>query len=173
MVESDQEGALLVGATLTTTLSHNQERVLSILSIISACLSICGSSLIIGRIVRCKSYIGSPYNRIMLGLSISDIISSFAAGFGVFLLPKETSPRVWAFGNETTCNMLGFLTQLAIGAVWYNGLLSLYYLFTVKFGVKRKSFASKYEVWFHLSAFFYFFATGVAGLIIDLYGELE
>lgn len=106
-----------ITTTSTTTLTDSQERVLSVLGIASASLSICGSALIITRILRCKTYIDSPYNRIMVGLSVSDIISSFANGFGVFFLPKQCSPRVWAMGNETTCNMLGFLTQLGGAAI--------------------------------------------------------
>lgn len=98
------------------TLSDQQERVLSILSLVFSLLSICGSTMIIARILRCRSY-STPYNRLMIGLSVSDIVTSFVLGFGVFLLPEETSTRNWARGNETTCHMLGFFSQLAIVAV--------------------------------------------------------
>lgn len=99
-------------------LSEDQERMLNILGVISSTLSIMGSGLILGRIFRCKSYV-TPYNRIMIGLSSFDMITSFAVGFGPLLLPNETSTRVWAFGNDTTCNFIGFLTQLGIGGIWY------------------------------------------------------
>lgn len=102
----------------SSSLSNSQQRILSALSMPTALLSILGSTLIIIRVFRCRLYKKSPYNRLMLALSASDIISSFSAGFGVFLLPQETSDVIWARGSETTCNLLGFLTQLAIGAIW-------------------------------------------------------
>lgn len=108
----------LSDTSTTSSLTDSQERVLNTLGIASASLSICGSVLIITRIIRCQYYKGSPYNRIMIGLCFSDIISSIASGFSFLFLPRETSPRVWAFGNETTCNMLGFLTQVGYAAFW-------------------------------------------------------
>lgn len=101
-----------------TTLTDSQELWLTVLGVISGTLSLIGSTLIIVRICRCRLYT-TPYQRIMLGLSLTDLVASFATGWGPLLfLPKGTSPRAVAFGNETTCNMLGFLTQFAICAVW-------------------------------------------------------
>ena len=55
----------------------------------------------------------------------------------------------------------------------YNGLLSVYYLMTIRFHVDRKAFAEKYEKWMHFSTIIFFLGTSVAGLGIDLFSELE
>jgi hypothetical protein len=102
-----------------TTLSDDQERLLSVLGVISGTLSLLGGGLIVARVWRLhRANTTTPYDRMMGALSIFDIMSSFSFGFGSLLLPKETSPRVWASGNEMTCNMLGFLTQLSFCSVW-------------------------------------------------------
>lgn len=102
-----------------TTLDDSQERLLSILAVISGTLSIFGSGLILFRVFRnYRNKSTTPYDRIMGGLSVFDMISSFSFGYGTFLLPQETSPRAWAMGTSLTCNLLGFLTQLSFCAVW-------------------------------------------------------
>lgn len=55
----------------------------------------------------------------------------------------------------------------------YNGLLSVYYLMTIRFHVDRKVFAEKYEKWMHVSTIIFFLGTSMAGLGIDLFSELE
>ena len=53
----------------------------------------------------------------------------------------------------------------------YNGLLSLYYLLTVRYGVQRDVFAKKYEPWFHMLAILFFVGTATAGLAMGMYSE--
>lgn len=100
-----------------STLTDDQESLMSILGAISGSLSILGSSIIVYRVYKNRKNT-SPYDRIMLGLSLCDIVSSFAFGLGPSLLPSVTSTRSWAKGNVTTCNFLGFLTQFSFCAVW-------------------------------------------------------
>lgn len=75
-----------------SSLTDDQERLLSIIGLVAATLSLLGSSLIVARIWQ-NRHATTPYDRLMLGLSLSDIISSFAFGFGPFLLPQDTSTR--------------------------------------------------------------------------------
>lgn len=49
----------------------------------------------------------------------------------------------------------------------------MYYLLTVRFGVKREVFSQKYELWFHLSAILFFSGTATVPLVLDMYGENE
>lgn len=90
---------------------------MSILGLISGSLSLVGSSLIVFRAFKNRRDM-TPYDRIMLGLSLTDMVSSFVYAFGPLLLPADTSTRSWALGNDRTCKMLGFLTQFAFAAVW-------------------------------------------------------
>ena len=115
----------------------------------------------------------TPYDRIMLGLSISDMISSLTWAISPFLLPEDTSARVWAKGSDASCSFLGMLTQLSFASIWYNGMLSIYYLLTVRFGVKRERFQRRYELAMHLSTIIYFGGTALVGIFINLYSEIE
>lgn len=155
-------------------LSDGQEIALSLLQIFSGTLSLIGSSVLVFKILTKSSHNQktTPYDRIMLGLSSCDIIASCTYAVGPFMLPSETSQRVWASGNESTCSQLGLLFQLSFSAVWYNCLLSFYYLLTVRFQVKREEFQRKYEKWMHLSVIFFVF-TAIIGYIGDWYTEME
>lgn len=160
----------------STDLSPEQDVALILLQIFSATLSLIGSSIIVFKIVRSlyRSKSSTPYDRIILGLSSCDILASFTYILAPFLLPRATSKRVWAFGNETTCSWLGFLTQLACyWAIWYNCILSFYYLLTVRFQVKRKAFVQKYEMWMHLSGAIFFPLTAAIGLMGNWYSEMR
>lgn len=160
----------------STYLSREQDIALVLLQIFSSTLSLIGSSIIVFKILRSlhRSKSSTPYDRIILGLSSCDIVSSFTYMLAPFLLPRATSNRVWAFGNETTCTWLGFLAQLACyWAIWYNCVLSFYYLLTVRFGVKRKAFIRKYELWMHLSGAIFFPMTAIIGLMGNWYSEMR
>lgn len=77
-------------------LTDFQKKLLAILPVPSSLLSIFGSSIIIvmvWKIRKTKSWI--PYQRLLLAMSICDIISSMALAAGPFLYPKETSDKVW------------------------------------------------------------------------------
>jgi len=134
-----------------------------------------GSSAILFKIIRNlrrDSSTTTPYDRIILGLSTCDVISSLTYALGPFLLPRETSKRVWAFGSRSTCTYLGFFFQLAcFWAIWYNCLLSFYYLLTVRFKVRKKDFRKKYELIMHLSGAIFFPVTAATGFFGGWYSE--
>lgn len=155
-----------------STLTDSQEKTLSLLSVIAAILSICGSSVIIYRIFKFRQET-TPYERIMLGLSSYDIVASLTFGLAPFLAPSSTSERVWAIGSDATCSFHGFLSQLSFAAVMYNAWLAYYYLFTVRLGMKRYDFARRFEVSMHAFTFLYFISTGLGGVFVGFYGELE
>eukprot|EP00934_Nitzschia_sp_Nitz4_P005342 Nitzschia sp. Nitz4//scaffold7_size249615//165961//167400//NITZ4_001190-RA/size249615-processed-gene-0.149-mRNA-1//1//CDS//3329558481//5332//frame0 len=158
--------------TSITPLTDGQEVVLSVLGLISGTLSVFGSSVIIFKILH-NLYRATPYDRLLLALSSCDIIASLTFAVSPFLLPKETSQRAWAAGNDATANMLGFLTQFSFSAILYNGMLSYYYLLTVKYGVKRADFAQKYEPWMHVITLTFFLVTATVGSVMGFYNEVE
>jgi len=155
-------------------LTEQQEVVLSVLQILSATLSLVGSCIIVFKIFRSMYHkqTTTPYDRIILGLSSCDVVSSCMYIMSPFLLPQNTSQRVWAVGNDATCQALGFLTQLSvIWAIWYNCILSFYFLLTIRFQVKRKDFVRKYELWMHLPGAIFFPVSALVCYIFGWYGE--
>ena len=78
------------------SLSDAHKKLLAILPIPSATLSIFGSTIIIVMLIKGrKQKPWIPYQRLLLAMSICDIISSLTLAAGAFLYPKETSDKVW------------------------------------------------------------------------------
>ena len=116
----------------------------------------------------------TPYDRIMLGLSIYDVIASVSYVLTPFMgVGVSDSARIWSIGTPATCTMMGVLQQISFGAVWYNCMLSYYYLATIRFGVKRHVFAQLAEKWIHVGTTFYFWATAIFGAGIGFYSEVS
>jgi hypothetical protein len=155
-----------------SSLSDGQEIILSVLMICSGVLSILGSSTIVYRVAENKTRT-KPYDRIMLGLSVCDIVASFSYIVTPFLLPKETSQRVWASGSDGSCSILGWLTQLSFAAVVYNSLLSYYYLLTLKYSISHDDFESRFEPYWHSLTIFFFIFTATAGVPFQIFSEVE
>lgn len=111
----DSNNNNLVAIEDISTLSDSQEKTLSMLSVVSAMLSICGSFVIVIRVLghkRLQQKV-TPYHRIMLALSLCDISASTTFALSPFLAPASTSQRVWAIGNDATCSFHGFLSQVS------------------------------------------------------------
>jgi len=153
-------------------LTDTQMNVISFLYVFSSILSILGSSTILYKVLGDFENSNS-YDRMMLGLSTFDVIASFGFALTPLLLPKETSTRPWAIGNNTTCTLLGFITQLGVSAVLYNMFLSFYYLLTIRYGIKRKDFASKYEMWIHGFVVLFAVMTAVVGATLGVFSEVQ
>ena len=183
--------------TTNNRLSDKQEEILSLLLVLSGILSIVGSSTIVYKIAhkwntkrKAKQIIATvltpissstsspssltPYDRLMLGLSVSDIWASMIYVMTPFLVPgHHDKSRVWARGNEISCNCLGFFQQLALIALWYNCMLSFYYLFTIRLAMKRTNFVRRIEPYMHISSIGYNVIAAIVGISIDVFDEMD
>ena len=190
-----------------STLSATQMKLLSVLSIVPVLMSVTGSLTIISMVISSKRLRTktTTYRRLLLGLSIIDVLVSASYPFWWFLLPREypdqphhaSNDRVWAFGNNTTCQILGFFQQIGLGTVAYNGMLSFYFLLTVRYGWREEHFIKKWKLplssWFppsclcchtyqgiisvdrvmHLLAAGFPFVGAVVGLAYGFYGPSD
>ena len=128
---------------ITTT----QDKFLSIIPIPSAILSIFGSSVILYMAIstrREKKW--TTYTRLLIGLSVCDIISSVSLAVAAFLRRPE-SGRVWAVGNDATCTAIGTMTQFSYSNLFFNATLSYYFMITVRFQMKHSRIAQLVEPW--------------------------
>lgn len=158
-------------ALTPSTLDTNQERVLSILLVISASLSFLGSSSIVYKILRDgQQRLSKPYHRTILALSVADAIASVTFGLYPFLMPVDA--RIWSFGNDTTCAALGFFTQISFAAIGYNCILSFYYVLAIKYNVKRKDFSARYEKPLHVWNLVFFLTTASVGARYRFYSPV-
>ena len=155
-----------------TTLSDTKQVILCIAPILPSFLSI-GCSIAIIYMVR-LSGTSSVYKRILLMFSICDIIASLNLMIGPFLLDQATSLRHYAFGTKATCTISGAVVQFGFSSFMYYGVLSFYFLLTVKFGMKDHDKMSAYfEMTSHIVAIGFPLITSIIGIILNVYSELD
>ncbi|CAJ1945777.1 unnamed protein product [Cylindrotheca closterium] len=153
-------------------LSARKELALAILPIPSAMLSVVGSVTIIymaynnRRKRKC-----SPYTRLLVAMSVCDIILSSNLSMATFGRPHATSSRVYSFGNSATCSTVGFLNQATTATIFYQSMLSCYFVLTARFGVSNDYIAKKIEPWMHLVSIGYPLATAIITLSLGAYDE--
>eukprot|EP00980_Cylindrotheca_fusiformis_P022023 scaffold8910_cov102-Cylindrotheca_fusiformis.AAC.2 len=147
-----------------------QQKYLSLGILLPSLLSIVGSILIILHIRQEKRK--TPYRSILYWLSLCDVVNSTSLIFQPYLTPAEVDDAwVWSVGNDATCNMLGALTQFGFSAQLYSGLLSFYFLLTVRFGVKEKTFG-KALPYCHGIILLWSVTTAITGIVIGVYGPI-
>ena len=121
--------------------TENQAIAIAVAEKISAFLSICGSCLIIYRILKDPDTrdvkLKTMYHRIMLVMSLNDIIGSINLFLGTWMIPRDTvhSNFIWGnVGNHTTCNVQGYLTQASVLSVTIcTTFLSIYFVLFVRY----------------------------------------
>ena len=156
------------------SLSDAQKTILAILPIPSAILSICGSSIIIYMAYRSKkNKPWTPYSRLLVAMSVYDIITSITLGSAAFMNNYETSSKAWAMGNDSTCTVIGFFNQVGYGGMLYNAALSYYFFLTARFGMKNDQIAQCIEPTMHIFSVGYPTMTAFVGLILGVYSESE
>lgn len=101
-----------------------------------------------------KDHLGNnectPYRRILIGLSFSDILQSLSLLFGPFISPEATSKSPWAFGNLHSCEAFGFLLYAGqLGVCLYSTMLSFYFLRKIKYKMSNDDFRVKWEKKMH------------------------
>jgi hypothetical protein len=130
---------------------HNQNNTRGIIYRTSGSVSTIASICLIVHILRSHHGLSTTYHRLMFGLCIGDIMSSFAYALGSTMVPKEMNYFLpSAQGNMTTCTAQGFL--LTVGgptANLYNCSICLYYLSIIRYNKKDEYIRNKLEPWFH------------------------
>ena len=150
-----------------------RQRTLAILSGLSAILSVAGS----GCIVFCvftrwrRSGHATTRDRILLSMSVFDMIGSIAFGLGPLPTPPHTVDMVGAVGNTATCAIQGMGVQLGISVVpLYNSMLCIYFMLVAGYQVDEKVIAgSGAEIILHGIPLLYGIATAVTGLSLRLF----
>lgn len=184
-------------------LSVSQERLLAVLTCISVFLSLLGSSAILYSILADRKqrrqrngeqeaisglqqkrrkgrrrdsasdggYESLTYQRLLLAMSMFDIVFSIALALQRFLLP--TGSYHLAIGNQTTCNIMGTISQIGLAGILYYCMLNTYFMLTIRLGVSRKTMRKWIEPCMHLFAAGFPITTGVTGGILGVYDHLD
>ena len=116
----------------------------------------------------------SPYHRIIFGLSISDILQSFAILSGPFLSPAYVPQALWGAGNNITCNTNGvFFVVGFISTSMYTFFLCYFCLCKVKTNMTDDAFSQKIEWKMHTFIIAFNVIVCVAGLITNTFNTFN
>jgi hypothetical protein len=144
--------------------TNNQQKALLIVPIITGTISLLSSSILVYGITISdrKRRLILTYHRLILGMSVMDIISSFNMAYlGGWTIPPPSSTIVmensnstttatsasnqeeesgWGigYGTITSCNINGFLGQIGMSGAFYSTCIALYFLITLRSLKRRK-----------------------------------
>ena len=119
-------------------------------SVFTGSLSTLSSSLIIFMFCSDREFKlkDKPNNRILLSMSIIDVLQSIA--YALHTIPLPASSGVYhAAGNRYTCAIQGFFVQLGFAVPAYNASLCLWYLMVIKYNMHPQDFAKRVEPYCH------------------------
>jgi hypothetical protein len=145
-----------------------QVKVNTIVPKFSGALSCIGSGYIIYDVVKDPVKRKKPYRRIMIGMSIADLFSSFFLYF-LSSWPIPSGYNVFAIGNAGTCAAQGFLGSIGvIGTPLYNCALATFYLLVLKYKWNDRKLQSV-EKWFHIFPWVVSVSYALVGVICRSY----
>ena len=137
--------------TITFSEKIRESKAKSIAQTVSASLSLMASIAVVCMIFRSYARLSTTFHRLLLGLSIADIIASFWMILSTLPAPVETSGYMWnPRGNVHSCNTQGFFLFLGLmGASCYNSMLCMYYLAVIKYNKNEEYIRVKLEPFLH------------------------
>lgn len=134
-------------------LSSQRKTIAKIHSIrfVMAPLSLAASIALICHILRSPKGLSTTYHRLLLGLSVADIMSSLANSLNSAMTPQELDYLIPnSSGSTTSCSAQGCLIWMgAFAGSLYNSSISFYYLAIIRYGKKEHYIRRRLEPWFH------------------------
>ena len=143
------------------------QKIQCILTSVSGSISVIASSATMWHILRSHKGLSSTYHRLVFGLCVADLMSSFAFAFNSTAAPidiqyEEPSAR----GNMGTCSASGlFYTVGILVAPFYNCMICVSYLSIITFNKKDEYIKRKLEPWFHGMPIILAIGIGITGLV--------
>jgi hypothetical protein len=134
-------------------------------------ISLIGSMYVIQDVLRNEQKRNHTFHRLMVGLSTSDILSSFF----VHILSTAPIPKgyhMFSVGNVATCDAQGFINTLCFYVTTLcNCSLTTYYLVQLKYNWINKRIKAL-EKWLHIVPWSTGLSIAIAGLVFKVYGPL-
>lgn len=149
-----------------------QQRAIAIAPKFTSVLSVFGSGYIINEVIfRKRRGQSASFYRILLGMSLADLISSATFFFTTWPIPVGSPGVVGARGNMGTCIAQGFFSQLSIATAVYNACLSVYYVLKICNRWPAERIAKQAEPVMHTMAFVIGIGTSLAGVFLNSYNN--
>lgn len=141
-----------------------------VIALIPTLMSVVGSVNIARLVKRSPSFQGSA-KRILMGMSLCEVVSCIAFSAQSLFIPRETSHILWAIGNGSA---LGLMMQFSISSYIFSCFLSFVYLSKIRFGGANRDFVAKrIEPWTGALGFGYPLMTALIGAGMRFYSGLE
>jgi hypothetical protein len=113
----------------------------------------------------------TTYHRMLVGVSILDIMYSFWAALAVISVPSS-SGDVFAHGTIATCSTQAFFLQLIPSIVLYMAALNTYFMLKIRYNVSDAVITQHYEIWFHVIPIAIWLIFGTLGLSLKIFGPI-
>ena len=150
--------------------SDSQLKAVAIVPKFASFPSIVGSVFLVQHILKSSKRRGHVYHRILLLMSVHDVIYSLKAFVSTWPIPKGTPFVYGAAGTTETCTVAGFFGQAgSLTSIFYNGSLTVFFVLAVHVKMKDEEIKKKFEVWLHGIPMVVGWSTAVAGLFLKLY----
>lgn len=101
------------------------------------------------------------YHRLVFSLSVTDVITTLSLITAPFMNRRDTEV-LFAKGNIRTCEASAFLFRFFSGTIFFNAMLSIYFLRTIRYG---HAIIFKREYLVYLCGFLFPVAVGLHGLL--------
>ena len=145
-LKQNKKGSLEIGVTKMT----DKQIAITIIPMVSGTLSILASTTIIIKVLQSRTKLSTPYNRLLIGLCVFDIIASVCQAFSTLPVPKDQPGYQVALGNDTTCKVQGTLAVFStVSTPLYNLALCGYFLCVIKYNMTDKRFERLWEPYLH------------------------
>ena len=132
----------------------------------TAALSVFGSASIIVEILKDRKKRRLSYHRIMLGLSLYDLMSSIWFFIGAWA--NETDSLFST--TSQACVASGFFIYLgSIGIPLYNTALAVYFFLTVRWGWREQTVRDRFERYCHIAILILALAFAIPPIPLELY----
>ena len=132
--------------------SRGEAIVLAWIPRLTGTLSAIGSAAIIYMILsNWEKKIAKPSHRLMLSMSILDVIQSLAFIISSTAIP-ETPNNPGTIGTDNTCIAQGFFMVVGLGVPMLNTSLNIMYLLLIRYRVNKQRFAATVEPFMHISS---------------------
>jgi hypothetical protein len=162
-------------------LSLRQKIILAFSRTITGTLSLLASSCIIYNIFlryKVERRTGSrntavtTYHRLLLGMSILDVLHSVWAALSTLPVPAN-SGAVYGHGTTATCSAQGFFVQLSAATPVYMASLSIYFMLKIRYNVSDVVLREKYEFWLHVVPLVFAFGSASLGVALKIFNPIS
>lgn len=158
----------------------SREVALAIIPHFTGSLSLLGSGIIAGRVLLSRQKRQKTYHRLLCALSLCDLVSSFCYFLSTWPIPAmvpdaelgwKGTDRFAAVGNTASCTAQGFGIQFGVTSAFYNVMLSIHYILTIRYNFTENRLKTKVEPYMLSIPLIVGTALAVAGIFVDVYSD--